>query len=193
MFTEECIVFDLETTGLDPNTSEITEIGAWHFKDGVAVNKFEQFVRTEKPIPPEITKLTGITNDMVKDADTIETVLLDFLAFIGDLPLVAYNLPFDSSFLISKGNFHSIDVMMNGDRLGLDALAVARRCFPNVSHKLTDMTQMLGIDLKNAHRASYDAYATKLVLDRCQGFVFTPIIDKSEYGTAQNKKTLPFV
>ena len=153
MFTEECVIFDLETTGLSPTSNEIIEIGAIYFKDGVAVDKFSRLVKPICSIPSKITQLTGITNEMVENEDNIKDVLPEFYDFCKDYPLVAYNLPFDSSFLINKGNDLGIDFMLDGNRLGMDALEVARRCFPNMSHKLTDMIDYLKIQIDTSHRA----------------------------------------
>ena len=189
MFTKDCIIFDLETTGFDPAVNEIVEIGAKKYKDGIAIESFSMLVKPEKAIPRKITELTGISNDMVEDADDILTVLDAFLVFCEGYPLVAYNLPFDRNFLLRKSEECGLDFTLNKTRLGMDALQVARKSYPKFeTHKLASMIQQLGInvDTKNAHRALNDVVFTKLVLDRCEGFIFKPLVEK-EYGHAQTE------
>lgn len=83
------VVFDIETTGLSKETESITEIGAVKVVDGKVTDRFSTFVNPERPIPAEITKLTGITNEMVADAPVITEILPRFLEFCQDAVLVA--------------------------------------------------------------------------------------------------------
>ena len=107
---DEYIVFDIETTGLNPNTEKITEIGACRVRGGKVVEKFHTMVNPQKPIPEEISRLTGITDDMVKDAPLIDSVLADFIDFCGSYPtLVAHNAKFDCSFIDMECKNHDID------------------------------------------------------------------------------------
>ena len=92
------IVFDIETTGFYAIKDKIIEIGAVKVKDGAIVEKFSTFVNPKRPIPFEITQLTSITDEMVLDAPDIESVLPEFLEFVGDGVLVAHNAGFDVGF-----------------------------------------------------------------------------------------------
>lgn len=166
---DEVIVFDIETTGLDPKSCAITEIGAVKL---VANRRAEVFSRLINPgchIPDEITKLTGITDEMVKDAPSIETVLPEFLEFCGSRPVVAHNAKFDTSFISE-----------NAARLGLpfqnkilDTLDMSRKLFPNEkTHKLDVMCKRLNVSLENHHRAVDDATATAEVFVKLRQMEF---------------------
>ena len=93
------VVFDLETTGFSPIKDKIIEIGAVKVEQGKITDRFSAFVNPKIPIPYQITQLTSITDQMVIDAPDIETVLPQFLEFIGDAALVAHNASFDVSFI----------------------------------------------------------------------------------------------
>jgi DNA polymerase-3 subunit alpha (Gram-positive type) len=98
-FDDEFIVFDIETTGLSAVNCKITEIGGVKIRRGEVLERFNSFVNPECPIPPEIVKLTGITDEMVADADTIDKVLPRFFEFVGDRLLIAHNADFDTGFI----------------------------------------------------------------------------------------------
>lgn len=162
------VVFDVETTGLNPNENEITEIGAWKVKNGVVVDKFNALINIKGTVPEFITELTGITKDMLNVADTEDIVLTDFHSFCEDLPLLAHNLPFDWGFIKTAGTRVGLDFTNRGTRKGIDTLALTRKYFRTTNHKLGTLTKELLIDIqgKDFHRASFDAYATKLLYDR---------------------------
>lgn len=92
-------VLDLETTGLSAKTEKITEIGIMKIKDGEVLEEFCEFVNPEKPIPQRVQEITNITDDMVKDAPTIEEMFPKVLEFIKGTVLVAHNATFDIGFL----------------------------------------------------------------------------------------------
>ena len=149
----EYIVLDIETTGLSFRTEKITEIGAVRVKNGEIVDTFETFVNPEIPIPQRIVEITNITDDMVKEADTIDKVMPKFLEFIGDLKLVAHNADFDIGFL--KYNAENLGLEMNNEYI--DSLALSRQLYPEFKkHKLGILAEKFGIDVENAHRALDD-------------------------------------
>ena len=159
---EEFIVFDLETTGLSPHDCEIIEIGAIKVnRDSGEHITFQALVKPSILIPSKITHITGITQKMInKDGEDIKTVIPEFLDFIGDLRLVAYNARFDMGFInaaIAKQglkikNPHSC------------ALKMARRAWPDLeSYKLVDVAERGGLSAKGNHRALKDAELTMTV------------------------------
>ena len=152
------VVFDIETTGLSKEKEMITEIGAVKVADGKIIERFSTFVNPQRPISAEITKLTGITDDMVKDAPTIENVLPEFLKFCEDTVLVAHNASFDTGFIriaaerAGLGELHHTVV---------DTLELARALLPELNkHKLDIVCEHLGVTLNGHHRAVNDAEAT---------------------------------
>lgn len=152
------VVFDIETTGLSKEKEMITEIGAVKVADGKIIDRFSTFVNPQRPISAEITKLTGITDDMVKDAPTIENVLPEFLKFCEDTVLVAHNASFDTGFIriaaerAGLGELHHTVV---------DTLELARALLPELNkHKLDIVCEHLGVTLNGHHRAVNDAEAT---------------------------------
>ena len=151
------VVFDLETTGFSPIKDKIIEIGAVKVEKGKITDRFSTFVNPGIPIPFEITRLTSITDQMVMDAPGIETVLPEFLAFIGDAVLVAHNASFDVGFL--EQNMRYLDLMP--DFTSVDTVALARMLLPTLSKfKLNIVANALNISLENHHRAVDDAGAT---------------------------------
>ena len=151
------VVFDLETTGFSPIKDKIIEIGAVKVENGKITDKFSTFVNPKVPIPFEITQLTSITDQMVLDAPTIETALPDFLAFVGDAPLVAHNASFDVSFIEQNCRYQDI----TPDFTSVDTVAMARILLPTLSkYKLNIVANALHISLENHHRAVDDAGAT---------------------------------
>ena len=96
---DDYVVFDLETTGFDPRSAKIIEIGALKYRNNELVDKFSVLINPGCPIPDVITLITGIDDDLVKNAITIDEALPKFIAFIEDYPLVAHNSKFDLSFI----------------------------------------------------------------------------------------------
>ena len=156
-FTQDFVVFDIETTGFSPVENRIIEIGAVKVSQGKIVDRFSTFVNPEVPIPFEIEKLTSITDEMVINAEKIETILPQFLAFCEGCMLVAHNASFDMSF-----------IMENCDRQGIahdftyiDTVGIARVMLPGqAKHTLDAVAKTLGVSLENHHRAVDDAEAT---------------------------------
>ena len=155
----EFVVFDLETTGAKVPPCRITEIGAYRVRSGEVADEFHTLVNPEMPIPPFITQLTGIHDDMVRDAPVFAEVAHDLLGFIGDSILVAHNSGFDMRFLN-----HEIGRVFGSYRLAnpcLCTVLLSRKLLPDIlNHKLKTVAEHYSIDLVNHHRASADAFAT---------------------------------
>lgn len=159
----ETVVFDIETTGLSVAKCGITEIGAVKVRDGEIIDRFSTFTNPGRPIPPNIVKLTGITDEMVAAAPDNTTVVRQFLDFCGDAALCAHNAPFDVSFIrhTAKQNGWGFEPTV------IDTLTLARNLYPELrSHKLNIVADHLGVSLENHHRAVHDAEATALILLR---------------------------
>ncbi|MFP4371989.1 MAG: PolC-type DNA polymerase III [Halanaerobium sp.] len=158
----EFIVFDLETTGLNPSQHEIIEIGAVKFKGGEIVGQFKSFINPDVKIPAKITEITGINDRMVKDAPGLEEVIRDFIEFAGEGVLVAHNADFDYGFIRTALENLEID---KDDYTVLDTLGLARALVKDSkNHKLNTLTEYFGVELENHHRALDDAAATAEVL-----------------------------
>ena len=121
------VVFDIETTGFDPFNDKIIEIGAVKMRGKEIIGEFSEFVNPEIPIPPKITKLTTITDEMVANAEKIETVLPKFLEFCANTTVVAHNAKFDVGFIKQK----TIDQGLEYSPSVLIRYLWLERCFQN--------------------------------------------------------------
>jgi DNA polymerase-3 subunit alpha (Gram-positive type) len=155
---EEYIVLDLETTGLSCYTHKITEIAAVKVKNGKVIDEFQTLVNPEVHIPSFITRLTGITDEMVKGSPTIKKALPMFLEFAKDLPIVAHNASFDHGFISHNAMMH---LKYNFCNEKVCTRKLANRLLPDLpSKRLGSICEHLDIDNERAHRAMGDAKAT---------------------------------
>ena len=156
------VVFDIETTGLDPETCEITEIGAVKVEYGEITERFASFAKPKSPIPADVQALTNITNEMVAHAPQIEDVIIDFYEWTRDCIISGYNvIGFDLKFVKKVGN--RLGLMF--DNTVIDTMIVVRQSKLRTSnYKLGTVVKALGLTLNDAHRAFNDAYATAQVL-----------------------------
>lgn len=150
------ISIDLETTGLSPKYDKIIEIGAAMVEGGEVTKTFETFVNPGRRLDERVVDLTGITEDALKNAESIEIVLPRLLEFIGDLPLLGHRILFDYSFI----KHAAVNQKLKFEKEGVDTLKISRVCFRELpSKRLTDMCAHYGIEY-DAHRALNDALAT---------------------------------
>lgn len=186
-------VLDIETTGLSKQTDKITEFGIMKVKDGEVIDTFECFVNPERPIPEKVVEVTHITDEMVKDAETIDVVLPKVLDFVKDSIIVAHNADFDVGF-----------IKYNAEQLGyelpntyIDTLAMAKALFPDFKkYKLGLIAEKLDIKVEVAHRALADVETLVAVfnvmlkmLDEKEVKKISEIDDKLSEGV--NFKNLP--
>lgn len=186
-------VLDLETTGLSFRTEKITEVGIMKVKNGEIIDEFSCFVNPEKPIPQKVVEVTNITDDMVKDAETIDKVFPKILEFVGDSVLVAHNADFDIGFL--KYNASQLGYELNNTYV--DTLRLAKSLFPDFKkYKLGFIADKLGIIVEVAHRALDDVDTTVKVFNvmismlKEKGAKTWDDVDSLEIGKA-DYKSLP--
>ncbi len=184
-------VLDLETTGFSFRTEKITEVGIMKVKNGEVIDEFSCFVNPEKPIPQRVIEVTNITDDMVKDAETIETVMPKILDFVGDSVLVAHNADFDIGFL----KYNAKELGLSLENTYLDTLRLAKELFPEYKkYKLGIIAEKLGIKVEVAHRALDDVDTTVKVLNvmfemlKEKGVKTVDDIDKLNSGNADYKR-----
>ncbi|MBM6699715.1 3'-5' exonuclease [Bifidobacterium pullorum subsp. saeculare] len=172
-FPREYVALDLETTGFYPDSCRITEIGAVRVSDGAIVSRFQQLVNPLKPIPAQVTRLTGISDAMVADQPPLDEALPAFLAWLaapaGALPVVGHNVGFDIRFLdhasrrVAGVPFACVDY---------DTMQISRALFPTQKrHRLVDLIQRFGIADTEEHRALSDAIQTHQCLEWMRGWV----------------------
>ena len=151
------VVFDLETTGFSSIQNKIIEIGAVKVEDGKITDRFSTFVNPQVPIPFEIEQLTGIKDEMVMGADTIEVILPQFMQFCEGCVMVAHNAAFDIGFIEENCRRQKIEY----DFTVMDTVTLARVLLPALNrYKLDTVAKALGVSLENHHRAVDDAGCT---------------------------------
>lgn len=170
------VFLDIETTGGSPSDSRITEIGAVRIEHGEQVASFDTLLDPGQPIPWFITKLTGISEDMLTGKPTFEAVANDLEYFLQDAIFIAHNVNFDYSFI--KESYRRQGTIFNRDRFCTARLS--RRLYPQQRrHNLDTVIQAHGIKVVNRHRAMDDAAALyefyKHALDQHGSALFTAI------------------
>ncbi len=162
---KDFIVFDLETTGFQARRDQIIQIGAIRYVNFVPTVQFNTLINPMRPIPERITQLTSIQNEDVWDMPTIDSVLPEFLTFVGDATLLAHNASFDMKFLIEKMDqcqlapqqFHVIDTM-----------ALAKKYIKNVpNYKLPTFKQFFNMQHVASHEALADCEVTGKLYEYC--------------------------
>lgn len=153
-FPENYTVIDIETSGLSPEASEIIEISAIKYVNFEKVSSFSTLIKPQNRISYFITKLTGITNDMVQCAPDISKAILDFHSYIGKDILMGYNVNFDVNFLYDN-LLRCHNIPLTNDFV--DVLRFARKALPNLKNRSqTTVAEYYGISAEGAHRAERD-------------------------------------
>ncbi|MBI4856760.1 MAG: 3'-5' exonuclease [Acetobacterium woodii] len=156
IFPDNYVVVDIETTGFNPKVDEIIEIGAVKVSGNKITSIYQSLVRPKNPINPYISNLTGITNEMVVEANPIEVVLESFLAFIGSTILVGHNVNFDINFLYDHCEAHLHHYLKN-DFIDLKELFREKQ---RSGDTFKTTCEKCAIQNTNAHRALSDCLAT---------------------------------
>jgi len=155
---DEFIALDLETTGLDTKNDNIIEISACRFINGKFIEDYSTLVNPQINIPNNIIEITGITNEMVLDAPSIDKVLPEILNFIDKLPIIGHNITFDYNFLYNscKNNcIHFPEIFL------YDTYSLARLLlYYNTNFSLIALCNYFDIALEEAHRAKSDSIST---------------------------------
>jgi len=156
---ENYVIVDLETTGLNPEVDEIIEIGAIKMIGYEKADIFQAFISNNKPIPHNVSRLTGIDEQMIHEAGKpISEVLAKFSEFISDLHVVGHNIDFDKRFLLNSYAKCGYNVITNRY---VDTLSLSRRLIKGVeSYKLNSLAKHLGIECSRSHRSISDCEAT---------------------------------
>lgn len=154
---KDYVCVDIETTGMNSKWNKIIEIGAVKVRDGKTQEVFSELINPGIKLPYYITKLTGITDEMLAGKRTIEDVLPEFVRFAGDDILMGHNLMFDYGFL--KQNAINLEIPF--EKNGIDTLKIARKTLPQLeSRALKYLCDYFDIEDANHHRALNDATVT---------------------------------
>ncbi|MGD0380017.1 MAG: exonuclease domain-containing protein [Acidimicrobiales bacterium] len=176
-------VVDVETTGGSPATAALTEIAAAKYRGGECVGEFQSLVDPGCPVPPLISLLTGITDDMVVGAPSVSSLLPSLLEFVRGTVIVGHNVRFDLAFLDAALGDNGYEPLGNTT---VDTLALARRLVrPDVPNcKLRTLATALRLEHLPSHRALDDVRATADLLhgliERATGygvFVLGDLVD----------------
>lgn len=179
------IIFDIETTGLDSSYDEVIEIGAIKVKNNKIVSKFNSLVKPKNEIDEYITELTGITNEMVKDAPTIEEILPDFMNYIGNDILIGHNVNFDINFIYDNLYRNKFDVLTNDF---IDTMRISRKLLPELPHhRLIDLAKYFKIDSTNNHRSLKDCEITMNVYENLKETALQKYDNVDEFKNAFKK------
>lgn len=161
-FPQDCVVIDIETTGLDAQFDEIIELSAIKVRNGLATEQFSTLVKPQNDVPEFITELTGITNNALRGVPELNEVLTEYMDFIGDEVVVGHNVNFDINFLYDKYLALTAKVFSNDF---VDTLRLARFLLRDIRHhRLVDLVEYyrLGDDVE--HRGLADATVTLSIL-----------------------------
>ena len=176
------VAVDTETTGLDFDLCNIIEIGAVKVNDGQIVDSFKTLIKVDEKLPPFIVHLTGITDEMLADAPSLNEVMTDFDAFVGDSILLAHNASFDMNFLYTAYE-RALGKPLRNDYV--DTLRVARRALPQLQHRtLPDLCEAFEVVNEGEHRAYSDALATVQCYLRMREMVIENFGDEATYASS---------
>lgn len=165
MMCDDYVVFDIETTGLNKAFDKIIEIGALKYRNNILVSEFNYLVNPKIKIPEVITTITGIKDNDLITADTIDIVLPKFIDFIEDLPLIAHNSEFDLGFTNTNLKLLGMNKLTNKN---IDTLILAKKYLPQMyNYKLETLKKYFKIN-QVSHRAVGDCHTANYVYQECK-------------------------
>lgn len=151
-------IIDIETTGLDPINDKIIELAALKVRDNKIVDNYSTLINPKIEIDSFITELTGITNEMLENAPTIEEKLQEYIEFIGEDIIIGHNINFDINFIYDSYEKYFNSFLFNDY---IDTLRLSRNFIKDTpNHKLKTLSEKFNINYDNAHRALNDCYIT---------------------------------
>lgn len=162
MRVTDYVCLDLETTGLNPKTDKIIEIGAVRVEDGMVTGTFESLVNPGRPLEERIVTLTGIKDKELKTAPGITEILPELMEFMKDSVLLGHSVLFDYSFLKKA----AVNQRLTFERQGIDTLRIARRYLPELESRSLDYLCSYYKIPHKAHRALEDAKSTCVLYDK---------------------------
>lgn len=178
IFPKNFVVIDIETTGLDSQFDEIIEIGALKIENGHVVDKFNTLVKPVYEVDDYITELTGITNDMLENAPTIEDLIDDFYSFVGHNIILGHNVNFDINFLYDE-LMRVNNIELNNDFV--DTMRIGRYLLKDLRHhRLIDLANNYNIAISDNHRSLKDCEITLEVYNN----MLKEVVKK--YGSTEN-------
>lgn len=159
---DDYVVVDIETTSLDDLNGEILEVSAIKIKDKQEIGQFSEIIKINNEVGFFTTRLTGITNEMVKkEGKELVDVLKSFREFIGDNVIVGHNVNFDINFLYDS-MVENLGEYLSNDFV--DTLRLSRKALPQLKHhKLDDLIDYYGLIKRDEHRALNDCVLTNQV------------------------------
>lgn len=166
MLDETFVVFDFETTGFNAGAGDqIIEVGAAKLQNGEIVEVFQELIDPKRKLSKDITEVTGITDEMLLGQRSEEEVIKDFMKWTGNLPMVAHNAKFDTSFLEMAYRKYNLGALTNPI---IDTLALSRILDGGSRHSLSALVKRYEVefDEDSHHRGDYDAKATAIVFHR---------------------------
>ena len=162
---DDYVVFDIETSGLNPHKDKIIEIGAIKYINNKKVDEFSYLINPKINISSIVTRVTGLTDEDLKNQKTIDEILPMFLKFIGDYPVVGHNVRFDYDFIEANINKLHLNHLKNKiiDTLFLSRITI----YDSKNHKLETLKEYLKLDY-NSHRAIDDCLTCNALYQYCK-------------------------
>lgn len=181
-------IIDIETTGNGVKGNRITEISIFKYDGHEVIDEFTSLVNPQCPIPAFITGLTGIDNDMVRNAPLLEEIIPQINAITADTIFVAHSVNFDYNVIKNEFKLLGHDF----SRKKLCTVRLSRKLLPGYnSYSLGKLTAALGIPLTDRHRARGDAHATVLLFHKLLRAENSEKVFKLFLNSKSQEATLP--